>query len=148
MCISGRFGNPYIAIACLPTGQSTICHHKNMLCTFTRWLHIVLMVGIGGGISSDGHDTQLGDIMVCRPDGWCWRVLQHCKENIGKNSKLARAGSRKGADDRKYQCSLKVSCIRRNRSTPKTICSILGMAGGPIRAKGWRTTNTLWNHCV
>lgn len=66
----GRIGEHNVTIACLPAGQtgtnSAAAVAIQMKSTF-RAMRFVLMVGIGGGVPSEGVDVRLGDIVVGQP---------------------------------------------------------------------------------
>jgi nucleoside phosphorylase len=68
--VLGRIGRHYVAMACLPIGQTgtnsaaTVASH--MTRTF-KSLRFALMVGIAGGAPSVEHDIRLGDVVVSTP---------------------------------------------------------------------------------
>ncbi|KAL4786813.1 nucleoside phosphorylase domain-containing protein [Aspergillus varians] len=93
----GRIGKHNIVIACLPAGQygetpaTTVAN--NMVRTFTRSLRVGLMVGVGGGIPSAGHDIRLGDIVVSCPKDTSGGVLQYDMGKVGVAGVFHRTGS-------------------------------------------------------
>ncbi|VUC32372.1 unnamed protein product [Clonostachys rosea] len=76
----GRINNHNVVIACLPAGNYGIAPAastaQQMLTSFTG-IKFGLMVGIGGGIPQEGHDIQLGDIVVSQPKGQLGGVIQY-----------------------------------------------------------------------
>jgi nucleoside phosphorylase len=76
----GRIEDHNVVIACLPSGVTgTISAAKvatQMLSTFPE-LRFGLMVGIGGGVSSEDHDIRFGDVMVSKPTGVYGGVIQY-----------------------------------------------------------------------
>jgi nucleoside phosphorylase len=68
--ILGRIGKHNIVIACLPAGKlgtpSAAITATNMFRTFTE-LRFCLMVGVGGGLPTDGPGVRLGDVVVSVP---------------------------------------------------------------------------------
>ncbi|KAE8152033.1 hypothetical protein BDV25DRAFT_138297 [Aspergillus avenaceus] len=76
----GRIGKHYVVIACLAGkygATSAMMVASNMMRTFSKSLHVGLMVGIGGAIPSAINDIRLGDIVVSYPVGKCGGVLQY-----------------------------------------------------------------------
>lgn len=76
----GKVSNHSVVIACLPDGSygtsSAANVATNMLRSFPN-VRIGLMVGIGGGAPSPGHDIRLGDIVVSSPGEGKGGVFQH-----------------------------------------------------------------------
>lgn len=66
----GRVGRHNVVIAALPDGEygltaaATVA--RDMLHSFPN-VRVGLMVGIGGGVSSERHDIRLGDVVVSTP---------------------------------------------------------------------------------
>lgn len=93
----GRIGAHYIVIAFLPMGEygnnSATAVAINMIRTFSKYLRIGLMVGIGGGIPSTAHDIRLGDIVVSCPRGKSPAVVQYDMGKVGSNGSFDRTGS-------------------------------------------------------
>ena len=85
----GRIGDHNVVIACLPSGvtgtASAARVATHMLSTFTG-LRFGLMVGIGGGVPSEGHDIQLGDVVVSKPTGTFAGVIQY---DFGQGCRLS-----------------------------------------------------------
>jgi nucleoside phosphorylase len=76
----GKVSDHSVVIACLPDGSygtsSAANVATNMLRSFPN-VRIGLMVGIGGGAPSPGHDIRLGDIVVSSPREGKGGVFQH-----------------------------------------------------------------------
>jgi hypothetical protein len=76
----GKVSDHNVVIACLPDGSygtsSAANVATNMLRSFPN-VRIGLMVGIGGGAPSPGHDIRLGDIVVSSPGEGKGGVFQH-----------------------------------------------------------------------
>ncbi len=68
----GRIGKHDVVIASLPLGHTGIANAasvtKELLLTFTN-TKTILLVGIGGGVSSPHNDIRLGDVVVSSPGG-------------------------------------------------------------------------------
>jgi len=66
----GRVGKHNVVTAVLPDGEygtaSAASIARDMLHSFPN-VRIGLMVGIGGGVPSKGHDVRLGDVVVSSP---------------------------------------------------------------------------------
>jgi nucleoside phosphorylase len=93
----GRIGKHHVVIACLPGGQygttSATTVANNMLRTFSKSLRIGLMVGIGGGVPSAGHDIRLGDVVISYPQGTCGGVIQYDMGKVIAGGDFERTGS-------------------------------------------------------
>ena len=78
--VLGRIRAHNVAIACLPSGIygtiSAATVANQMLSTF-RSIRFGLMVGIGGGVPSEGVDIRLGDVVVSKPTGDFGGVVQY-----------------------------------------------------------------------
>ncbi|KAF9639619.1 hypothetical protein BFW01_g11425 [Lasiodiplodia theobromae] len=76
----GRIGLHNVVIAVLPEGEygnnSAAAVARDMMHSFPN-VRIGLMVGIGGGAPSSGHDIRLGDIVVSSPGGGTGGVWQY-----------------------------------------------------------------------
>jgi nucleoside phosphorylase len=76
----GRIGNHNIVIAVLPDGEYgtavAAVVARDMLGSFPN-IRIGLLVGIGGGAPSPGHDIRLGDIVVSSRDSGKGGVFQY-----------------------------------------------------------------------
>ncbi|KAH2183704.1 hypothetical protein KXW61_002109 [Aspergillus fumigatus] len=92
----GRVGKHYVVIACLPGGQYGACAAttvaNNMVRTFSKSLRIGLMVGVGGGIPSAGHDIRLGDIVISCPTASCGGVVQYDMGKVTADGVFCRTG--------------------------------------------------------
>ncbi|KAG9757277.1 ankyrin repeat protein, partial [Aureobasidium melanogenum] len=84
--VFGRVCNHKIVIATLPSGSygttSAATTAKEMLLDFPK-IRFGLLVGIGGGIPSEGNDIRLGDVVVSKPQGTAGGVLQF---DLGKET--------------------------------------------------------------
>ncbi|KAJ5660885.1 uncharacterized protein N7484_000257 [Penicillium longicatenatum] len=93
----GRIGKHHVAIACLPAGQygitSATTVANNMVRTFSKSLRVGLMVGVGGGIPSAGHDIRLGDVVISCPEGTSGGVLQYDMGKVSTSGEFHRTGS-------------------------------------------------------
>ncbi|KAI6780066.1 Ankyrin repeat domain-containing protein 50 [Emericellopsis cladophorae] len=93
--VLGQVGEHNVVIACLPVGiygttpAATVA--KDMLRTF-KSIRFGLMVGIGGGAPSSGHDIRLGDIVVSQPYGKTGGVIQYDRGKDGLDG-FERTGS-------------------------------------------------------
>lgn len=92
----GRIESFNIVITCLPVGGygvvSAAVVATRMLQTF-QGIKFGLMVGIGGGVPSEGADIRLGDVVVSKPTGSSGGVIQF---DFGKeygNGIFKRVGS-------------------------------------------------------
>ena len=69
-----------IVMACLPAGKTGIGYAaivvQHMRSSFDS-IRFGLMVGIGGGVPSKGHDIRLGDVVVSKPSGQFGGVVQY-----------------------------------------------------------------------
>jgi nucleoside phosphorylase len=83
----GSIGKHNIAIACLPAGvygiTSAATVATQMLSSFES-IRIGLMVGIGGGVPTQGCDIRLGDVVVSKPGKTSGGVVQY---DFGKTTK-------------------------------------------------------------
>ncbi|KAL1961715.1 hypothetical protein VTN77DRAFT_1115 [Rasamsonia byssochlamydoides] len=81
----GRIGEHDVVIACLPAGvygtTSAASVAVQMLSSFPS-IRIGLLVGIGGGVPSEGVDIRLGDVVVSKPGMQSGGVIQY---DMGKN---------------------------------------------------------------
>src|ERR1700722_3577241 len=82
----GRIGEHNVVIACLPASQtrtnSAAAVAVQMKSKFTS-IRFGLMVGIGGGVSSDDADVRLGDVVISQPYMHHGGVVQY---DIGKTT--------------------------------------------------------------
>jgi nucleoside phosphorylase len=78
--INGPNGEHNVVIASLPPGRygttPAATAAAQMLSSFPA-VKFGLMVGIGGGIPSDGNDIRLGDVVVSKPEGNFGGVRQY-----------------------------------------------------------------------
>jgi len=80
--ILGSIGKHNVVIACLPEyGNVAAAKSATMMNATFPSLRFGLMVGIGGGIPSEGKDIRLGDIVVSDPTGRGGGVIQY---DLGK----------------------------------------------------------------
>jgi hypothetical protein len=92
--ILGRISHHNIVVACLPTGiigpLPTATVATQMLSTF-RPIRFSLMVGIGGGVPSQG-DIRLGDVVVAKPSKIHGGVIQCAARGVkfDKNTVFTR----------------------------------------------------------
>jgi nucleoside phosphorylase len=82
----GRIGEHNVVIACLPQGQmgtnlaAAVAVQMKMMFPSMRF---GLMVGIGGGVPSEGADIRLGDVVISKPHQTFGGVVQY---DMGKAS--------------------------------------------------------------
>ncbi|PKY07899.1 purine and uridine phosphorylase [Aspergillus campestris IBT 28561] len=75
----GNIGQHNIVLACLPHGEYGIASAATVATQLKSSFHSIrfgLMVGIGGGVPSEG-DIRLGDVVVSRPTGAHGGVVQY-----------------------------------------------------------------------
>lgn len=76
----GRIGGHNIVVACLPAGQpgnSSAAAVATQMKTAFPSIRFGLMVGIGGGVPSEGADIRLGDVVVSQPYNGHGGVVQY-----------------------------------------------------------------------
>ncbi|KAJ4857806.1 ankyrin repeats (3 copies) domain-containing protein [Trichoderma breve] len=90
----GSVGKHNIVIACLPEGR----YGNNAATTTVTWMvstfpsvRFGLMVGIGGGIPSNG--VRLGDVVVSKPDSCFPGVIQWDRGKIERGGTIEHTGS-------------------------------------------------------
>ncbi|KAF3067635.1 Ankyrin repeat domain-containing protein 50 [Trichoderma lentiforme] len=90
----GSIGKHNIVIACLPEGR----YGNNAATTTVTWMvstfpsvRFGLMVGIGGGIPSNG--VRLGDVVVSKPDSCFPGVIQWDRGKIEQGGTIEHTGS-------------------------------------------------------
>jgi nucleoside phosphorylase len=92
----GRIESHNVVLACLPTGGtgtiSAATVATNMLSSF-KWIRFGLMVGIGGGVPSEGNDIRLGDVVVSKPTGESSGVIQYDFGKTVQEGRFKRTGS-------------------------------------------------------
>ncbi|KAL4867847.1 hypothetical protein BDV12DRAFT_111175 [Aspergillus spectabilis] len=91
----GEIGGHKVAIGCLPAGRqgsSSATAVAMDMKTHFKGMRFCLMVGIGGGVPSEGNDIRLGDVVVSQPAGQHGGVVQY---DFGKRERggLRRTGS-------------------------------------------------------
>jgi nucleoside phosphorylase len=77
--IVGELSGHNVALTCLPGNQgksAAAAVATNMSRSFPEIIYR-LLVGIGGGVPSEGHDIRLGDVVVSMPDGQYGGVVQY-----------------------------------------------------------------------
>lgn len=91
----GRIGDHNV-IACLPSGvtgtTSAAIVAPRMISTFDS-LRFDVMVGIGGGVPSQGNDIRLGDIVVNKPTATFPGVIQYDFGETVQDGHFTRTGS-------------------------------------------------------
>jgi nucleoside phosphorylase len=92
----GQIAGHKVVLTCLisaGTNQAgSAAHH--MQNTFEN-LRFILMVGIGGGIPSTGHDVRLGDVVVSMPSGEYGGVVQYDSGKFLQDEDFKRTGALK-----------------------------------------------------
>lgn len=82
----GRIGEHNVVLACLPagrTGTNSAASVATQMISKFKGIRFGLMVGIGGGVPSEGHDVRLGDVVVSQPYGQFGGVVQY---DLGKST--------------------------------------------------------------
>lgn len=91
----GRIGVHNVVLACLPSGvtgtTSAASVVTRMLSSF-EWLKFGLMVGIGGGVPSQGNDIRLGDVVVSNPTATSGGVIQYDCGKTVQDGRFTRTG--------------------------------------------------------
>ncbi|KAL4923996.1 5'-methylthioadenosine/S-adenosylhomocysteine nucleosidase family protein [Aspergillus undulatus] len=84
----GQIGGHNVVITCLPRARygnsAAVAAATRMMNKFPN-IEIGLMVGIGGGIPTEGNDVRLGDVVVSKPEGQHGGVLQYDMGKITTN---------------------------------------------------------------
>jgi nucleoside phosphorylase len=92
----GNIGGHNVVMACLPAGRTGIGYAaivaEQMKSSFNS-IRFGLMVGIGGGVPSNGHDIRLGDVVVSKPSGQFGGVVQYDFGKTVTGGKFERTGS-------------------------------------------------------
>ncbi len=92
----GRIGEHRVALACMPAGvpgaSSATLVAKQMQMSF-KSIKIGLMVGIGGGVPSQGDDIRLGDVVVSQPRNTFGGVVQYDFGKTIQGGKFIRTGA-------------------------------------------------------
>lgn len=76
----GQIGAHNVVLACLPsgvTGTIAAANVAHQMHSSFEGITIRLMVGIGGGVPSQGADIRLGDVVVSKPKGDFGGVIQY-----------------------------------------------------------------------
>jgi nucleoside phosphorylase len=91
--VLGRIGPHNVVIACLPAGvhgqTSAATVVTQLRYTFSS-LRFGLLVGIGGGVPTAGHDVRLGDVVVSRPCGTSGGVVQYDAGELSRGNLIRR----------------------------------------------------------
>lgn len=91
----GQMRDHNVVIACLPKGKYGVTAAasvaKDMTRSFTE-VHTILMVGIGGGAPSQGHDIKLGDVVVGVPTKELGGVIHYEFGRANQNHGFQRTG--------------------------------------------------------
>ncbi|KAF3147186.1 hypothetical protein TWF703_000026 [Orbilia oligospora] len=92
----GSINGHNIVIACLPKGSvgtnDAASVAMRMSSTFPS-IKFNLIVGIGGGVPSHGHDVRLGDVVVSTPTGQHGGVVQYDLGKTTQGGVFERAGA-------------------------------------------------------
>jgi nucleoside phosphorylase len=92
----GNISGHNIVLACLPAGRTGIHNASTvaaqMKSTFES-IRFSLMVGVGGGVPSEGHDIRLGDVVVSKPSGQFGGVVQYDFGKTVESGLFERTGS-------------------------------------------------------
>lgn len=92
----GSISGHNVVVACLPSGvygtTSAAIVLAHMLPTFPS-LQFALMVGIGGGVPSQGTDIRLGDVVVSMPTPTSGGVIQYDYGKSLHDGRFQRTGS-------------------------------------------------------
>ncbi|KAI9774480.1 MAG: hypothetical protein M1839_001713 [Geoglossum umbratile] len=95
----GRIGDHNVVIACVAGERSQkknylSCHDfADQMRRGFRLVRFGLMVGIGGGVPSAGHDIRLGDVVVSKPGMQNGGVIQYDFGKVEKEGKFIYTGS-------------------------------------------------------
>lgn len=94
--VLGQICDHNIVIACLPFGvygmTSAVTATNMMLSSFTQ-IRFALMVGIGGGVPSQGADIRLGDVVVGAPSHDTFSVVQFDAGKSLQSGNFQRTGA-------------------------------------------------------
>ncbi|KAF2003275.1 purine and uridine phosphorylase, partial [Amniculicola lignicola CBS 123094] len=92
----GRIGKHNVVIVGLPAGalgsSAAAMVAASMAASFPR-LRFALMVGIGGGVPSSGHDIRLGDVVVSTPNDMHGGVIQYDFGRVFAGGRFTRTGT-------------------------------------------------------
>ena len=92
----GNISGHNVVLACLPAGHTGIHNASTvaaqMRSTFES-IRFGLMVGVGGGVPSEGHDIRLGDVVVSKPSGQFGGVVQYDFGKTVESGLFERTGS-------------------------------------------------------
>lgn len=94
--ILGNIGRHNIVIACLPSGvygsESAATVAMTLISAFQS-IRFSLLVGIGGGVPTNGADIRLGDIVVSQPSEGFAGLVQCDTGRLGNNGRFEMVGS-------------------------------------------------------
>ncbi|KAF2233436.1 purine and uridine phosphorylase [Viridothelium virens] len=91
----GRMAGHNVVLACLPNGQygtNPAAAVATALRFRFRSVRIGLLVGIGGGVPSQGYDIRLGDVVVSEPTAQHGGVIQYDRGKVLKDNDFQRTG--------------------------------------------------------
>jgi nucleoside phosphorylase len=91
----GRIGPHNVVVACLPKGMTGTIPAarvgRDMLSKF-KGMEFRLLVGIGGGVPSNGADIRLGDVVVSVPTATYGGVIQYDMGKTVEEGRFERTG--------------------------------------------------------
>lgn len=94
--ILGRIGCHNVVATCLPSGEygtnSAAITASGMKSSFPK-VRFCLLVGIGGGVSSDKNDIRLGDVVVSHPERNLPGVIQYDLAKALQNNVFESTGT-------------------------------------------------------
>lgn len=115
--ILGRIGCHNVVATCLPSGEygtnSAAITASGMKSSFPK-VRFCLLVGIGGGVSSDRNDVRLGDVVVSHPERNLPGVVQYDLAKALQNNTLELTGTLRPPP------RVLLSAISHLKSDPKT----------------------------
>jgi nucleoside phosphorylase len=92
----GNISGHNVVLACLPAGQTGIHNASTVAAQMSSTFESIrfgLMVGVGGGVPSGGHDIRLGDVVVSKPSGQFGGVVQYDFGKTVESGFFERTGS-------------------------------------------------------
>ncbi|KAM0459230.1 hypothetical protein ACHAO4_002624 [Trichoderma viride] len=115
--ILGRIGCHNVVATCLPSGEygtnSAAITASGMKSSFPK-VRFCLLVGIGGGVSSDTNDVRLGDVVVSHPERNLPGVIQYDLAKALQNNVFELTGTLRPPP------RVLLSAISHLKSDPKT----------------------------